>query len=303
MSTFTSLAVDVRRGSTFIAWAPAAVVPITVQILTWRSPSWVMMWSVALAIYFSLKWLTLADARTHSPSLARSLSYLLLWPGMNANAFLGHEPAGAPPTARAWLAAFVKIAFGLMLMLVVTPWLIDDHRLLAGWCGMTGIIFVLHFGVFHLLSLVWRSRAIAAEPIMDSPLLARSLSDFWGRRWNLAFRDLSFHYVLRPLAGRVPLTTATLLVFTLSGFVHEWVITVPAQSGWGGPTLYFLLQGLGLVAEKSDWGRRLGLGRGVIGQVSCAAVTIGPVGLLFPAAFVLRVIIPTLTACGVLNGT
>ncbi len=301
MSTSIHTAVYDRRGSAFAAWVPLAIVPITVQILTWRSPSWVMMWSVAFSIYFSLKWLTFVAAHTTSPSLNRSLGYLLLWPGMNAEAFLGNKRKDSQPTVSEWLAALVKIAIGLGLMLLVAPRWIDERPLLAGWCGMTGIIFVLHFGVFHLLSIVWRARGIVAEPIMDSPLLASSLSDFWGRRWNRAFRDLSFRYVLRPLSGRISLSAATLLVFTLSGLIHEWVITVPAQAGWGGPTAYFVLQGLALVAEKSDWGRAMGLGRGLIGRVYCAVVTLAPVGLLFPAAFVMRVIVSTLNALGVFN--
>ncbi len=73
MSTSIHTAVYDRRGSAFAAWVPLAIVPITVQILTWRSPSWVMMWSVAFSIYFSLKWLTFVAAHTTSPSLNRSL--------------------------------------------------------------------------------------------------------------------------------------------------------------------------------------------------------------------------------------
>ena len=42
--------------------------------------------------------------------------------------------------------------------------------LLAGWLAMTGVIFLLHFGAFHLLSLAWRGAGINAAPVMRNPL-------------------------------------------------------------------------------------------------------------------------------------
>jgi alginate O-acetyltransferase complex protein AlgI len=135
---------------------------------------------------------------------------------------------------------------------------------------------------------------------MQAPLLATSLSEFWGRRWNLAFRDLVHAYLFRPLAPRIGATYAMLAVFLASGIMHDLVITLPARGGWGGPTLYFLIQAAGALAERSRRGRRLGLGSGIVGRLFSGALLVLPLPLLFPAAFVERVVLPFLVALGAL---
>ena len=80
---------------------------------------------------------------------------------------------------------------GATLIWVVARTAWPGSPLLAGWIGMVGLILLLHFRTFHLLSLGWRSLDVNAVPVMRNPLLASSLADFWGRRWNTAFHDLA----------------------------------------------------------------------------------------------------------------
>jgi hypothetical protein len=91
---------------------------------------------------------------------------------------------------------------------------------------------------------------------------------------------------------------ATLVVFLASGVIHDLVMSIPAEGGYGLPTLYFCIQGFGLLVERSEIGKRIGLGQGTIGRLFGAAVTVLPMGLLFHPPFVYRVIVPTLTAIG-----
>jgi alginate O-acetyltransferase complex protein AlgI len=73
---------------------------------------------------------------------------------------------------------------------------------------------------------------------------------------------------------------------------------VPAGGGYGLPTGYFVLQGLGIAGERSSLGRRLGLGGGVRGWLYTVLVAAGPVAMLFPPVFVQRIILPMLAAIG-----
>jgi Membrane bound O-acyl transferase family len=275
-----------------LAWAPLSVVPVIAWTLGSAHPAWLLMWALAFSVYAGLKWLTFVDRVPADETLSlRALGYLFLWPGMDAPTFFSRQRLVAPPTRAEWLFAVAKIAFGAMLLNLAIANL-NSTPLAAAWAGLAGLTFVLHFGLFDLLSLSWRLAGVDARPLMRAPINAQSLGEFWSERWNLAFRDLAHVYVFRPLAPRLGVRGATLATFVVSGLIHDFVISIPAGGGYGFPTLYFVLQGCGVCFERTRLARRLGLGRGEIGWFYCLAMTMLPVGLLFHGPFIDRVVLP-----------
>jgi len=254
----------------------------------------VVMWTLAFAIYASLKLLTWVTRSAVSVPLGRHLAYLLAWPGMDVDAFLNAGDRPVPqPSAGEWMLAAAKPLLGLTVF-GFAVWLAAQgvHPWWVGWTAMLGIAFMLNFGLFHLLACFWKTKQLRAEPIMDWPILATSLTHFWGRRWNRAFRDLTHKFLFRPLAPRIGPVWAMLAGFLVSGLVHDLVISVPAGGGYGWPTLYFLIQGGGVLLERSGLGRRIGLGGGAIGWTFAALLLLLPVGMLFHSPFVEGVITP-----------
>jgi hypothetical protein len=255
------------------------------------------MWVLSFTIYLSLKWLTWWRARSRivHPSW-RSAAYLLAWPGMDADAFLNAKERAAPPVRSAWLSAMFKTMLGAILLWVLARFVPQGQPLLRGWVGMIGLILLLHFGTFQIAALVWQKAGVAAEPIMSAPLRSACLAEFWGKRWNLGFRQFAHDLIFRPLYRRLGAEAAGFLVFVASGLIHDLVISVPARGGYGFPTLYFLLQGAGVAVERSQFGKRFGLGRGLRGWCFMVIFLTVPVFGLFHPPFVLRVILPFMQA-------
>jgi alginate O-acetyltransferase complex protein AlgI len=162
------------------------------------------------------------------------------------------------------------------------------------------MVLLLHFGLFHLLSVGWRALRVDAPPIMNAPLRSTSISEFWGRRWNAAFNDLALRLVFRRAVRPLGIVGATLFAFLLSGLVHELVISLPAGAGFGLPSGYFLLQGLGVLTERSAAGQRIGLRTGLRGWIFTIIVVAGPAFWLFHPPFLSKVILPFMQAIGAL---
>ena len=292
--------VDRCSGGRFAAVVPLIVLPSGALLLRSSLPPWSFMWTMAGALYASFKWLSYRDALSDGleTSRTRVTEYLFAWPGMDAGAFLSLTRSERSPARREWIEASLKTVAGAALIRIGVRATLPAHPVLAGWLGMIGLILTLHFGTFHLLSLVWRHAGVDATPVMRRPLESASLSDFWGRRWNTAFHELATRFTFRPLRARVGASVAALMVFLLSGVIHELVISLPARGGYGLPTGYFFLQGLGIASERSQRGRRLGLGAGWRGRLFTMLVAAGPVYWLFPPVFVHRVVLPMLRAIG-----
>jgi hypothetical protein len=280
-------------------WIPLLVLPAAAVAFRAHFVPWCFMWALAAAIFFGCKWLTWWEYRNLAgATIGRRVGFLFGWPGMDAATFLDPGMRAQRLEWKEWLWAIVKTAFGAVLLWVVARCVPATSELLAGWVGMLGIILVLHFGTFHILSLLWRSAGVAARPIMQTPLSATSLSDFWGRRWNLGFRQLTHRLIFQPARTRTGVFSATLLSFIASGLIHELVISLPAHGGYGLPTFYFVVQGLGVLFERSLPGSRLGLSSGIRGWLFAVFCAGSPAYLLFHPWFVRVVILPFMAAIG-----
>jgi hypothetical protein len=263
-----------------------------------RMQPWVFMWLLAATVFVICKsqsWFVASNLARRA-TWPRNAAYLFLWPGMNATQFLDATVTIPCPAAHEWISAFAKMFSGAALIWLVARRV--PYPLLSAWIGMLGLILILHFGIFDILSLVWRSAGISAQPIMQHPLQSKSLSEFWGKRWNLGFRQLSHDWIFAPLRKHFGIAIATLGAFLASGLIHDLVISVPARAGYGLPSAYFLAQGIGVLIERSSVGVKLGLSRGATGWLWIAAFTAAPAYFLFHPWFAMRVMLPFLRVIG-----
>jgi len=287
-----------RKTPSWPGWVPLLILPAVAGAAASHRQPWLFMWALAAAIYIGCKWLTWWPCAATLPRipLCRSAAYLFLWPGMDARSFLDASNPGRPPTMTNLLFALAKTFTGATLIWGVARRVPATDPLTAGWIGMLGLILLLHFGTFHLLALLWQRMGIPAQPIMRMPLAARSLAEFWSVRWNRGFNDLVHRHLFIPIRRHIGIPAATLLTFLASGLIHDLVISIPARAGYGLPTLYFLLQGIGILVERSSLGRRAGLRRGIPGRLFALTIAAAPAYWLFHPAFVHRVFLPFLHA-------
>jgi len=254
------------------------------------------MWLLAFAIYFACKLLTWVVAKREAIPRWHSWAYLFAWPGMDAQSFLRcpHTNTVLYPSRQEWLFAAGNLLLGLGLLRGVATKVATSSVMLEGWIGMVGLVLALHFGAFHLLSCAWRSLGFDARPLMNRPLASVNLSEFWGRRWNTAFRDLTHPFLFRPLSRFYGPKTSIVVGFLFSGLVHDLVISVPAGGGYGGPTLFFVIQGFALLFQRSQWSKGRGWNAGWRGRLYTMAALILPANALFHYTFVSEIIVPFL---------
>jgi hypothetical protein len=275
------------------------LVPVAVLIPT-VALGWLVMWLLAMTIFAGCKWLTWRRVSLAGVPWHLQAAYLFTWPGMDAAGFIPWKKQAELPSLREWLFAVGKTFLGGALFWLGARHVPEHAILLRGWTGLVGLAFLLHFGTFHILSCFWRSLGRNARPLMNWPVLATSVSDFWGRRWNTAFRDVTHRFLFQPLTRVRGPRAAIVLGFAMSGLVHDLVISVPAGGGYGLPTLYFLIQGFALLGERSRAGRALGLGQGWRGWLFTMVMAAGPAYGLFHPVFVRNIVVPFMKATGAL---
>jgi D-alanyl-lipoteichoic acid acyltransferase DltB (MBOAT superfamily) len=172
-------------------------------------------------------------------------------------------------------------------------WVGTGSRLLATALLLPGLSLMLHFGAFNLLAGAWRCAGVDCTPLFLAPLRSKSLGEFWGRRWNLAFSQMTALAIYQPLVRRTGRRPALVASFLGSGLLHELAISVPVRAGYGLPLGYFALHGALLMVER----HRARLGRPIdrppwAGRLWTLGWLLVPLPILFHRPFLAGVVWP-----------
>lgn len=258
---------------------------------TFPLPGWVVMWVLMLSLFIIGKIIAVIPLWKHTKSLSNVAAFLFLWVGMSASDW---QMSIRVPRRQLLVDALVGTSFlmaGILLLWGFARHL--ESHFAQAWCGLIALVWMLHFGIFRLMAVFWLWRGRAVRTVMHRPMSANSLAYFWGRCWNRAFRDLMHQTVFAPIRRRYGSMAAVVCVFSVSGLLHELIITVPAGAGYGLPLSYFLLQATGILLQ-----RQFQLYRWWITHV----FTLLPIGLVFPEPFVMAVMHPFFVALGAFEG-
>ncbi len=228
----------------------------------------------------------------------RFIAYCV-FPGMQPRQFLRgqHLAPGAPvPTVTAIL---VNAAAGAALVWLA-PHLLPAATPLAVrfWVALVGFALLALFARLDFDALIFRVLGFPVEKFWDNPVAAVTLGDFWGRRWNRLVSGLLRDVVFLPLARRVGARPALFAVFLYSGYYHE-AVSFLTGSGYGGPTLYFLIQYAGVAVENRRSVRRVLQAHPWLSRAWTAAVVVAPLGLLVQPPLVEEYLLPMLIEAGV----
>lgn len=293
-----------RAPARLLAWMLTIGGTAAIERVCRDEPAGVRMLAIIGALLYGMKAVVTMEAQADGmPALSpwQWLGFAALWPGMRPAPF---ARAGAPCQAGAW--ALVNkgcLRAGIGLLVCFLAWLTWQYgqglfseavaRLLATALLLPGLSLILHFGIFNILAGMWRLAGVDARPLFRAPLAACSLSDFWSRRWNLAFSEMTAQGIYRPVSVWLGRRPAIALAFLASGLLHELAISVPVMAGFGLPLSYFLLHGgLVLLERGLESSGSAVNGWGWWSHVWVLGWLVVPMPILFPQAFLRGVVWP-----------
>jgi D-alanyl-lipoteichoic acid acyltransferase DltB (MBOAT superfamily) len=222
------------------------------------------------------------------------LAFALGWFGMRATPF-EQLPNTPLPYKTLIIKGITRIAIGISLLycsILATHASITTALFIPELLLLAGISMILHFGILNLSTVAWRAQGVDVQELFRTPYKATSLREFWGKRWNMAFAEMTAQIAYRPLKQTLSAEKAMLLSFLLSGLLHEIAISVPVNAGYGLPMVYFILHAFAMLAEaKSTTVQRL-LKRPILSHIWVMSLLIAPLPLLFHQTFIEQVLIP-----------
>jgi alginate O-acetyltransferase complex protein AlgI len=280
-----------------LSWALVLAGVVASERLNTREPAGFRMLAIIGALLYGMKAVVSVEVQTHGArplSIGRWLGFAALWPGMRPGPFTHCAATSLPEIRQLLLGGSARLLAGLaMVVLARLAWVLTSSRLLATPPLLVGLSLIVHFGAFDLVAAAWRWQGVDCQRLFRSPLRSTNLREFWGRRWNVAFSEMTAIAIYQPLVRVAGRGSALAASFLGSGLLHELAISVPVRAGYGLPMAYFMLQGILMTLEdrlakakrpidRVDW----------VGRVWTLTWLLGPLPILFHRPFLAGVVWP-----------
>ena len=250
-----------RTKSRAIAWGlVVATIAGTHIVLQSEPPGFRMVALIVLATY-ALKALVVVESRRADAVPLDALPWLAFtsaWIGMQPREFRHSE--GSLSATRLFATSATWLLAGVITVLCV-QWIAQlvgpGWRRTCAFLLLIGCSMVVHFGFTGLVAAALRRCGFNVGPQFRAPWRARSLQEFWARRWNIGYSVMTAIVVYRPAERWLGRTGALVLAFLTSGLLHELGCSLPVRAGYGLPSLYFALHAGAVVIENALDRRRI----------------------------------------------
>lgn len=248
----------IRNSQLLLSWTILIIGVLAIHLLLFHDPPVVRMFGLITTGLVGMKVIVATETykkRDFQLSFLQWLFFAVGWVGMRVQPF---EKLGQPALKGSW----PKIRFGLWRILAGFSLIFIAHLLVnlpfrngAWYMLITGILLIafsliLHFGLLSISAGLWRLFGVDSYFLFIAPTKSKNLTAFWSRHWNIAFSEMTSIAVFKPLVSKVGNFCALIMAFLFSGLMHELAISIPVKTGYGGPLLYFLIQGLVVLLEK-----------------------------------------------------
>ncbi|MDF2455046.1 MAG: rane protein [Cytophagaceae bacterium] len=268
-----------------ISWTIAVMSTVISIYSTLDQPPLVRMLLITSIQLLSMKGLVMVETYTGKPRLhfLQWLPFAQGWFGMRPVLF---EALISRAQSGVWyfiLKGCSRILLGLLLLLLST---FISLEFLSNLLLLVGLSFILHFGILNLSTGLWRALGLDVKELFIAPYKARSLKEFWGKRWNMAFSEMTASIVYKPFLPVLGKQKSVAASFLFSGILHEVAISFPVQAGYGLPLLYFALHAFLMFIENKTMVIQKITAHRVWGHVWVMTWLILPLPLLFHKNFI-----------------
>jgi D-alanyl-lipoteichoic acid acyltransferase DltB (MBOAT superfamily) len=204
------------------------------------------------------------------------------------------DPSKALPGSDLIVKGVSRSLAGLLLIYLSSLVEVSSVRIyyLSELLLVVGLSLILHFGILNLATAAWRLLGVDVKELFRSPYKSKSLKEFWGRRWNIAFSEMTALIAYRPLKEKIGPNRALIASFLLSGILHEIAISFPVNSGFGLPLTYFAIHAFLMHIEGASVIVKKVVSHPILSHVWVLSWLVLPMPLLFHSNFVQFVLIP-----------
>jgi len=261
----------------------------------------IRMLSIIATTFSAMKVIAVTESYKNKPLTLTFKQWFIFaggWAGMRAEPF---EKLGSTPVPGGWpmvKMGITRIIAGSLLIFIGHKLLLlnldqELSYILVSGCLLVGLSLILHFGMLSISAGMWHFSGVKTYLLFRQPAKATSLTEFWSKRWNIAFSEMTSIAIFRPLKSKIGPAAALMLAFMFSGLLHELALSVPVNAGYGLPMIYFVIQGTVVLFEKFLISRRIKfLQNRIIAAIWLFFWLVLPMPLLFHAEFVKQIVWP-----------
>ncbi|MBC7487057.1 MAG: membrane bound O-acyl transferase family-domain-containing protein [Cytophagaceae bacterium] len=280
-----------RTTARVVSWSMTLACTAFSIYISMDQPPLIRMIAITSIQLLTMKVIVLTETYKGKPKISffQWLAFAQGWFGMRPALF---EALISKPRSGVFyfvVKGFSRISMGIVLLIFSK---LIRQELASTLFLLIGLSFILHFGILNVGTAFWRALGVDVKELFINPYRATSLKEFWGKRWNMAFSEMTALIVYKPLLSILGKQQAVVLSFLFSGILHEIAISFPVQSGYGLPLLYFAIHALVMYCEsKIPFVQRI-TSHSALNHIWVMAWLILPLPLLFHKQFIIEVARP-----------